>query len=197
MSPAHLFSTDPELVAKVTDVVGLYLDPPENAVVFCASTKIPDPDPRPHPADAADATRPSLAAHPRLRSPWHHDPCSIRGVVGGALSAEYNVSKAGLDALTKTAASQWGQFGIRANAIRPVAASDSYRRYREQNPEVSAARDAVMPLRHIGDPEDEVAGAFLFLATDDSKYLTGTTIDVDDGLHLTRSGIAESLVSYR
>jgi transposase len=65
------FSTDPELVAKVTDVVGLYLDPPENAVVLCVDEL--DPGTGPRPADAADATRSPRATHPRLRPPRHHD----------------------------------------------------------------------------------------------------------------------------
>src|SRR4051794_5770401 len=67
------FSTDPELVAKVTDVVGLYLHPPENAVVLSVGREVPDPGLGPDPEDAADAARSDRAAHPRLRPPWHHD----------------------------------------------------------------------------------------------------------------------------
>ena len=51
------FSTDPELEAKVRDVVGLYLDPPENAVVLCVDEKSPDPGAGPDRADPADAAR--------------------------------------------------------------------------------------------------------------------------------------------
>ena len=71
------FSTDPELVAKVRDVVGLYLAPPENAVVLCVDEKSQ--------IQALDRTAPMLpmqpgpagAAHPRLRPARHHDP--VRG----------------------------------------------------------------------------------------------------------------------
>ena len=66
------FSTDPELVAKVTDVVGLYLHPPENAIVLSVDEKIPDPSAGPDPEDAADATRHPRAPHPRLRPARHH-----------------------------------------------------------------------------------------------------------------------------
>ena len=66
------FSTDPELVAKVTDVIGLYLAPPENAIVLCVRREVPDPGVEPDPEDAADAARACRAAHPRLRPARHH-----------------------------------------------------------------------------------------------------------------------------
>ena len=67
------FSTDPELVAKVTDVVGLYLHPPENAIVLSVDEKSQ--------IQALDRTQKTLpmqpgkagAAHPRLRPARHHD----------------------------------------------------------------------------------------------------------------------------
>ena len=66
------FSTDPELEAKVSDVIGLYLAPPENAIVLCVDEKVPDPGVEPDPEDLADAARPRRAAHPRLRPARHH-----------------------------------------------------------------------------------------------------------------------------
>jgi len=68
------FSTDPELVAKVTDIVGLYLAPPENAVVLCVDEKSQIQAPGPHRGDAADATGVAGAAHRRLHPQRHHHP---------------------------------------------------------------------------------------------------------------------------
>jgi transposase len=65
------FSTDPELEAKVRDVVGLYLDPPEKAIVLCVDGEEPNPGARPdrtHPAPAAGHPG---AGNPRLRPQWH------------------------------------------------------------------------------------------------------------------------------
>ena len=62
----------PELVAKVTDIVGLYLAPPENAIVLCIDEKSPDPSVGSNRADAADATRDARTPHPRLRPQRHH-----------------------------------------------------------------------------------------------------------------------------
>ena len=74
------FSTDPELEAKVRDVVGLYLNPPENAIVLCVDEKSQ--------IQALDRTAPILPmrpglpekAHPRLQAPRHHD--AVRGAGG-------------------------------------------------------------------------------------------------------------------
>ena len=52
-------STDPNFVAKVRDVVGLYVSPPEHAIVLCVDEKSPNPGAGPQPADAADASRPA------------------------------------------------------------------------------------------------------------------------------------------
>lgn len=59
------FSTDPELVAKVTDVVGLYLDPPENAIVLCIDEKSQ--------IQALDRTQPMLPMQPGLPERRIHD----------------------------------------------------------------------------------------------------------------------------
>ena len=73
-SETFKFSTDPELDAKIRDVVGLYVDPPEKAVVVCIDEKSQ--------IQALDRTAPTLPirpglperADPRLRPPWHHHP---------------------------------------------------------------------------------------------------------------------------
>jgi hypothetical protein len=59
------FSTDPELVAKVTDVVGLYLAPPENAIVLCVAEKSR--------IQALDRTAPTLPMQPGRAASWTHD----------------------------------------------------------------------------------------------------------------------------
>jgi len=59
------FSTDPELVAKVTDVVGLYLAPPENAIVVCVDEKSQ--------IQALDRTAPTLPMQPGRAARWTHD----------------------------------------------------------------------------------------------------------------------------
>ena len=71
-SESFRFSTDPELVAKVVDVVGLYLDPPENAIVLSVDEKSQIQALDRTSADPADATRAGRAAPPRLRPARDH-----------------------------------------------------------------------------------------------------------------------------
>ena len=70
-------SRDPNFVAKVEDVVGLYLNPPDKALVLCGRREEPDPGARPHPAGAADEEGPRRHHDPRLQAQRHHDP--VRG----------------------------------------------------------------------------------------------------------------------
>jgi transposase len=67
-------SRDPQFVAKVRDVVGLYLDPPERAVVLCVDEKSVDPGARSHGPDPADAPRRPRAGHPRLPAGGNLEP---------------------------------------------------------------------------------------------------------------------------
>jgi hypothetical protein len=57
-------STDPLLIDKVRDIVGLYLDPPHHALVLCVDEKSQDTGSQPHPAGAAHARRTTGKAHP-------------------------------------------------------------------------------------------------------------------------------------
>jgi NAD(P)-dependent dehydrogenase (short-subunit alcohol dehydrogenase family) len=109
---------------------------------------------------------------------------SLLGEVGGALAVDYNAAKQAIRAITKTAAREWGHDGILVNAIAPGAASPVYLRYRESHPEAAARAEAAKPIPRAGDPEEDIGGVALFLASDDSRYLTGHTLFVDGGAWL-------------
>jgi NAD(P)-dependent dehydrogenase (short-subunit alcohol dehydrogenase family) len=106
---------------------------------------------------------------------------SIGGMEAFPEFAAYSVSKAALIQLTKSLALDYGRQGIRANAICPGAIDTP------GNDPFVPDRDAylrviksVTPLGRPGNPT-EVAAAALFLASDDSSYITGTTLVVDGG----------------
>ena len=67
------FSTDPQLEAKVRDVVGLYLNPPENAIVLCVDEKSQIQALDRTAADPAAPARTARDGHPRLQAQRHHD----------------------------------------------------------------------------------------------------------------------------
>lgn len=110
--------------------------------------------------------------------------CSLNGVNAHMYSLEYNTAKEAVRAMTRTAAAEWGRHQIRCNAICPAAATEAYLAFRDANPETAAEMLKENPMGRMGDPEDDIGGVALFLASDDSKYLSGNTLFVDGGAHV-------------
>ncbi|MCU1454123.1 MAG: short-chain dehydrogenase [Acidimicrobiales bacterium] len=111
---------------------------------------------------------------------------SLDGELGHWLQSDYNASKEAIGGLTRSAAAEWGRYNIRVNAITPAAAGAGHEQLSREDPERLAKIESSVPLLRIGDPERDIGGAALFLATDDSCYVTGVTLYVDGGLHLPR-----------
>ncbi len=91
----------------------------------------------------------------------------------------YAASKEAIRTLTKTAAREWGKYRIRVNTVLPSALSPKARWYLQETGtyESEAAKTS---YGVIGEPED-IAPSLIFLASDESHYLTGQTIGVDAG----------------
>ena len=113
---------------------------------------------------------------------------SLNGVNAHMGSAEYNVGKEALRAYTRTAAREWAPYGICANIICPAAASASFRKFQAIQPDLAASSAAANPMGRMGDPEKDIGGVALFLASEDARYLTGNTLFVDGGSHI--NGVA-------
>jgi NAD(P)-dependent dehydrogenase (short-subunit alcohol dehydrogenase family) len=103
------------------------------------------------------------------------------GIDGVPGYAAYGPAKEAIRSLTKVAAREWGQRGIRVNAICPYANSPSQQRWAEENPEIFDAMRAHSTSGRVGDCELDIGRAALFLASDDSSYVTGHTLMVDGG----------------
>jgi NAD(P)-dependent dehydrogenase (short-subunit alcohol dehydrogenase family) len=107
---------------------------------------------------------------------------SVAGLIGMAGVGIYVASKHAVEGITKTAALEYAQQGIRVNAIAP-AAIETAMIDRFAGPEGSEARRelaAMHPVGRTGSPR-EVANAVLFLASDLSTFTTGITLPVDGG----------------
>ncbi|MCY1672830.1 SDR family NAD(P)-dependent oxidoreductase [Novosphingobium sp. SL115] len=109
---------------------------------------------------------------------------SLNGVNAHMGSADYNAAKEAVRAYSRTAAREWAPYGICVNVICPAAISAAYRRFAEVAPDVAAATAAANPMGRMGDPETDIGGVALFLASDDARYLTGNTLFVDGGGHI-------------
>ncbi len=93
--------------------------------------------------------------------------------------AAYDASKGGMEAMTRTMAIDLAPFGIRVNVVGPGAIhTDEFEALGE---EARIRRSQTVPLGRVGYPED-IAGAVLFLASDDASYITGQVIYVDGGM---------------
>jgi len=96
----------------------------------------------------------------------------------------YGAAKAGIEMMTQHVASQVGPFGIRVNCIAPETIVTE--RNRDQFPdEVMASLVESHPLRRLGTPQD-VARAAVFLASEDSEWITGVILDVAGGSVMVR-----------
>ena len=93
----------------------------------------------------------------------------------------YGVTKAGIIMLTKSIAVEYGQYNIRCNCIAPSTIRSPLMEPYLQDENAKRMLEGSFPLKRIGDPED-VANAILFLASDDSKWITGTVMTLDGGI---------------
>jgi len=99
----------------------------------------------------------------------------------------YNASKAGLLGLLRTAANEWGPYGIRINAVCPGLIRTRLTDSSFSNPSVLSEYFKHIPLGRGGEPE-EVAQAVMFLASDLASYITGATLVVDGGQMASKYG---------
>jgi NAD(P)-dependent dehydrogenase (short-subunit alcohol dehydrogenase family) len=112
----------------------------------------------------------ALAAH------WR---ASLAGV-------QYTAAKAGVEGLTRQLAYDWGKAGIRVNAVAPTVTMTGERvqslwEAKSEEEKKKVLKD--IPLGRLGTPE-EVASVVVFLASNESSYITGITIDVSGGRYL-------------
>jgi glucose 1-dehydrogenase len=94
--------------------------------------------------------------------------------------AAYVASKGGARSLTQAMAVDLAAHGVRVNAIAPGPTLTGLTRASYSDPEARRATEAVIPLGRLGQPNDLV-GAVLFLASDESRWVTGSTVTVDGG----------------
>ncbi len=110
---------------------------------------------------------------------------SIAAPLTHPFMAAYCVSKAGLEALVRTAADELGRANVRVNAVRPSLVPTELAAPLEQDPAVLADYLAQMPISRTG-TVDDVGALVRFLLGPESSWITGQCIGVDGGHHLRR-----------
>ena len=104
---------------------------------------------------------------------------SIIGIIGNAGQANYSASKAGIIALTKTAAKELASRNINVNSVAPGFIQTEMTAKLPED--IQQKMKEMIPLGKFGSPED-VAKVCLFLASEEASYITGQTIVVDGGM---------------
>jgi NAD(P)-dependent dehydrogenase (short-subunit alcohol dehydrogenase family) len=108
---------------------------------------------------------------------------SVAAARSGRWESAYSASKAGVDMLTRVAADEWGQYGIRVNSVLPGLI-----RTATASPltEDGATREGFLrqtPLARLGEPAD-IARGVVFLLSADADFITGQCLCIDGGLSL-------------
>ena len=104
---------------------------------------------------------------------------SVVALYGNFGQTNYVATKAGLIGMTKTLARELGRKGVTVNAVAPGFIATEM--VKKMPPEVLKGMEEKVPLKRLGQPE-EIAAAYLFLASDDAAYINGTVLSVDGGI---------------
>lgn len=106
---------------------------------------------------------------------------SAAGVDGNEGFGAYGMAKEAIRAITRTAAREWGQYGITSNVFLPIISTETFR---TTQPAALKSLERQSPLHRIGTTEEDCGPIIAFLASDDSAYLNGQSFMLDGGLHM-------------
>ncbi|MFZ3393291.1 SDR family oxidoreductase [Rhodococcus sp. 7Tela_A2] len=123
------------------------------------------------------------AAHPQLAAQRGSviNFASGAGIDGLVTQGSYAAAKEAIRAISRVAANEWAGDDINVNIISPLALTEGVEAYIQANPGIEKALLAKTPLGRFGDPEADIGGVAVFLASRDAAYMTGQTLMVDGG----------------
>ncbi len=93
----------------------------------------------------------------------------------------YSAAKSAIESLSRAAAVEWANDGIRVNTLIPLALTPAVEAVFEHNPGLHEHMASQVPLGRLGDPEKDIGPAVAFLCGPGAGFMTGTTLSVDGG----------------
>ncbi|WP_010531430.1 SDR family NAD(P)-dependent oxidoreductase [Lentibacillus jeotgali] len=103
------------------------------------------------------------------------------GIQGHATQTAYAAAKEAIRAITRVAANEFGKDDINVNLIAPIANSQGVQEWAKAQPEYYQEVVSKIPMQRFGELEEDIGPVAVFLASDESNYITGQTINVDGG----------------
>jgi NAD(P)-dependent dehydrogenase (short-subunit alcohol dehydrogenase family) len=107
---------------------------------------------------------------------------SREGIMGSAGFGIYAATKEAIRGLSRSAAREWGRYGIRVNVICPAAVTPASEQFFADHPDMKDHYLGQIALGRLGDPATDIGSAVVFLASSESAYVTGQTIHVNGGM---------------
>ena len=108
---------------------------------------------------------------------------SSSGQIGFEGNTCYNAAKEAIRALSRTAAREWGQYGINVNVINPALETRAFDAWKTARPDFVEALKQKIPMRRLGNPDRDAGPLAVFLAGPGSDYMTGSTFMLEGGMH--------------
>lgn len=108
------------------------------------------------------------------------------GLVGLSRQSSYAAAKEAIRGISRVAANEWGRHGITVNLISPIASSPGVAQMEQNQPNAYQKMVSLIPLKRLGDCEEDIGRTAVFLASNDADYITGQTIMVDGGTIMVR-----------
>lgn len=106
---------------------------------------------------------------------------SREGILGSKGMSIYAATKEAIRGFSRASAREWGAYGIRVNVLNPAALSPGVEQWIKENPETMKQIAAQIAMGRLGDAETDIGPIAVFLASDESAYMTGQTLNVDGG----------------
>lgn len=103
------------------------------------------------------------------------------GLFGKPGQSSYAAAKEGIRGLTRVAATEWGEFGVRANCVCPLAMTEGLVQWKAAYPDLFEQTIKAIPLQRFGDAETDIGGVAVFLASNMAVYVSGETITCQGG----------------